>query len=269
MENQTEIILDTPMGEIKGLQQAGHQDFLGIRYAQAPVGELRFQPPQRKDSWEGIYDATHWKPIAPQAYPDTPPIQLEEFEDCLYLNIYTPASDGKTRPVMAFIHGGGFLIDSGSRPRTYGGPLAEYGDVVVVTIEYRLGAFGFLFGGEVSPNLGLQDQVCALEWIKHHIEFFGGDPANVTIFGESAGATSVAYLLVMPSAKGLFHKAILESGAFPFESQDDNIRYAETGTKKFLKRTQNCSRRPGITTTYSLCQDHKRREEGSRPVIIQ
>jgi para-nitrobenzyl esterase len=235
MTGPTEIIISTHMGKIKGLQQSGHQDFQGIRYALAPVGELRFQPPQRIDLWEGIYDATHCGPIAPQAYPDTPPIQLEESEDCLLLNIYTPAVDGKSRSVMVFIHGGGFMIDSGSRPRTYGGPLAETGDVVVVTIEYRMGAFGFLYSDGISPNLGLQDQVCALEWVQRHIADFGGDPANVTIFGESAGATSVAYLLIMPSAKGLFHKAILESGAYPFESEDDNRRFARTGTRKFFK----------------------------------
>ena len=235
MEKSTEVIIETTMGKIKGLQQPGHQDFLGIQYAKAPVGELRFQPPQRIDSWDDVYDSTHFGPIAPQAYPDTPPIQLEESEDCLSLNIYTPATDGKSRPVMVFIHGGGFLIDSGSRPRTYGGPLAEAGDVVVVTIEYRMGAFGFLYVDGVSPNLGLQDQVCALEWIQRHIRDFGGNPTNVTIFGESAGATSVAYLMVMPSAKGLFHKAILESGAFPFESLADNRRFAESGTRKFFK----------------------------------
>jgi para-nitrobenzyl esterase len=235
MGNPTEVIVSTHMGKIKGLQQSGHQDFIGIRYAQAPVGELRFQPPRLRDNWEGLYDATRYGPIAPQAYPDTPPIQLEESEDCLSLNIYTPAADGKRRPVMVFIHGGGFLIDSGSRPRTYGGPLAETGDVVVVTIEYRMGAFGFLFTEGISPNLGLQDQVCALEWVQRHIGEFGGDPDNVTIFGESAGATSIAYLLVMPSARGLFHKAILESGAFPFESQADNQRYARNGTRKFFR----------------------------------
>jgi para-nitrobenzyl esterase len=108
--------------------------------------------------------------------------------------------------------------------------------VVLVTIEYRMGAFGFLYADGISPNLGLQDQVCALEWVRAYIPDFGGDPANVTIFGESAGATSVAYLLTMPSARGLFHKAILESGAFPFESQSDNRRFAEKGTRKFFRK---------------------------------
>ena len=234
-EGSTEIMLSTRMGKILGWQRNGHQDFLGIRYAQAPAGELRFRPPQRIDRWEGTYDARHFGAIAPQAYADTPPIALEESEDCLYVNIYTPAADEKLRPVMAFIHGGGFLIDSGSRPRTYGGLLCEAGDVVVVTIEYRMGAFGFLYTDGISPNLGLQDQVCALEWIQQHIQDFGGDPTNVTIFGESAGATSVAYLMVMPSAQGLFHKAILESGAFPFESLADNRRFAQASTRKFFK----------------------------------
>jgi para-nitrobenzyl esterase len=235
MEKPTEIIIETALGKIKGLQQPGHQDFLGIRYAKAPVGELRFKPPQGIDCWDGVYDATQFAPIAPQAYADTPPIQLEQSEDCLSMNIHTPAANGSSRPVMVFIHGGGFLIDSGSRPRTYGGPLAESGDVVVVSIEYRMGAFGFLYADGISPNLGLQDQVCALEWIQQHIREFGGDPANITIFGESAGATSIAYLMVMPLAKGLFHKAILESGAFPFESQEDNRCFARNGTRKFFK----------------------------------
>ncbi len=121
------------------------------------------------------------------------------------------------RPVMDFIHGGGFVIDFRLAPRTYGGYLAEGEDVVVVTIEYRMGAFGFLYLDGISPNLGLQDQVCALEWIQAHITAFGGDPGNVTVFGESAGAISIAFLLSMPRAKGLFHKAILESGALPLE----------------------------------------------------
>ncbi len=236
MSETVEIIIETALGRIKGLQKAAHQDFLGIRYARAPLGQLRFQPPVRIDAWEGVYDACHYGPMAPQAYPDTPPIRLEESEDCLLLNIHTPAADGQARPVMVYIHGGGFLIDSGSRPRTYGGPLCECGDVVVVTIEYRMGAFGFLFADGIPPNLGLQDQVCALEWVRRHIADFGGDPANVTIFGESAGATSVAYLLVMPSAQGLFHKAILESGAFPLESLQQNLRFARNGTRRFFNQ---------------------------------
>ncbi|MEE4193964.1 MAG: carboxylesterase family protein [Anaerolineae bacterium] len=230
-----EFTIQTQAGEITGLQKEDHQAFLGIRYAQPPIGALRFQPPQRIDEWPGTYDATQYAPMAPQARPDMPPILLEESEDCLNLNIFTPDADGPKKPVMVFIHGGGFLIDSCSRPRTYGGTLAARGDVVVVTIEYRMGAFGFLAMDGVSPNLGLQDQVCALEWVQRNIAGWGGDPNNVTIFGQSAGATSVAYLLVMPSAKGLFHKAILQSGAFPLETLADNRRFAESSTHRLLK----------------------------------
>ena len=231
-----EITLDTPFGKITGLQKPCHLEFLGVRYARPPVGSLRFQPPQCLDAWESECDATNFAPVAPQAYPDTPPLQLPESEDCLTLNIYTPAADGRARPVMAFIHGGAFVIDSGSRPRTYGGHLAENEDVVVVTLEYRLGALGFLYLDGISPNLGLQDQICALKWIKTHIAAFGGDPGNVTIFGESAGAFSIAYLLIMPTARGLFHKAILESGALPVETPDQNRSTARQGTQKFLKQ---------------------------------
>ncbi len=227
--------LSTHLGQITGIQEDGYQAFLGIRYAQPPVGSLRFQPPQRLDAWEGVYDASRYGPIAPQAYPDDPPLQLPESEDCLVLNIYTPAADVARRPVMVFIHGGGFLIDSGSRPRTFGGHLAAFGQVVVVTIEYRMGAFGFLYAEGISPNLGLQDQVCGLQWVQRHIADFGGDPQNVTVFGESAGAMSIARLLVMPSAQGLFHKAILESGAFFLEQPGQNLANAQACTRKFFK----------------------------------
>ena len=235
------ITLETQLGKITGIQESAHQKFLGIRYAQAPVGKLRFQQPQRIDTWEGIYDASQYGPIAPQAYPDDPPLQLPQSEDCLSLNIYTPISnrmDAAAKhacPVMVFIHGGGFIIDTGSRPRTYGGFLAEVGQVVVVTIEYRMGAFGFLYVEGVSPNLGLQDQICALQWVQRHIADFGGDPANVTVFGESAGAMSIARLLIMPAAQGLFHKAILESGSFILEPKGQNLRSAEKCARKFFK----------------------------------
>jgi para-nitrobenzyl esterase len=230
-----EITIETQLGKITGTQQAGHQSFLGIHYAMAPTDELRYAPPLRLKGWQGVFDATHYASIAPQAHPDTPPIELEETENCLTLNIFTPAADNQYRPVMVYIHGGGFVIDTGSRPRTYGGFLAATGDVVVVTIEYRMGAFGFLYGPGISPNLGLQDQICALEWVKDHIADFGGDPGNVTIFGQSAGAMSVACLLTMPGARGLFQKAVLESGAFPLESPAENRRLAEEAARDFLK----------------------------------
>ncbi|MFW9995615.1 MAG: carboxylesterase/lipase family protein [Candidatus Odinarchaeota archaeon] len=215
-----DVIIETKHGKIKGFQKDDHQEFLGIRYAKPPVGKLRFQKPQPSEPWEGIYDATKYGPIAPQAWQDDPPIKMEESEDCLFLNIYTPWTDDKGRPVMFYIHGGALAIGSGSRRRLYGGKLAEHGDVVVVTIQYRLGILGFLDADGILPNLGLQDQVCALQWVKDNIRVFGGDPDNVTIFGQSAGGTSVSYLLVMPQAKGLFHRAIAQSGSIPLFSEN-------------------------------------------------
>jgi para-nitrobenzyl esterase len=165
--------------------------------------------------------AHRFGPSAPQGTTDTPYMaaQGEQSEDCLYLNVYTPSSEGK-RPVLVWIHGGGFILGSASSELYDGGPLCERGDVVIVTLNYRLGALGYLYlgahGGEklgASSNLGQLDQIAALEWVRDNIEAFGGDPGNVTIFGESAGSMAVCTLLVMPAARGLFHRAIAQSGA--------------------------------------------------------
>jgi len=147
-------------------------------------------------------------------------IDGEQSEDCLTLNVWTPALDGKRRPVMVWIHGGGFTIGASSQALYDGSVLARRGDVVLVTVNYRLGPLGFIrladvTGGKIpsSGNEGMLDQVAALEWVRDNIAEFGGDPGNVTIFGESAGGMSVGTLLAMPSARGLFHKAIPQSGA--------------------------------------------------------
>ena len=206
------VILSTNYGKIKGIQQLDHQSFLGIPYAKPPIDDLRFREPQPMDPWEGIKDATKFGLIAPQNHIDSTPIEQEENEDCLYLNIWTPGADEKVRSVMFWIHGGGFLIGAGSRPRLNGGTLASYGDVVVVTFNYRLGALGFLDLPNVPPNIGIQDQIAALQWVRENIHAFGGDPHNITIFGESSGSESVVILLSIPRAKGLFHRAIVQSG---------------------------------------------------------
>lgn len=205
----------TSLGKIRGICKLTHLEFLGIRYGKPPIGEGRFSDPRPVESWEGVYDATRYAPMAPQVWQDDPEIELEESEDCLYLNVYTPASDSKKRPVMFYIHGGAFGIGSGSRPRLYGGNLAKQGDVVVVTIQYRLGPLGFLYMDGIPANLGLKDQICALRWVQDNIAAFGGDPENITIFGQSAGSISVSYLLIMPAAEGLFQKAIAQSATFP------------------------------------------------------
>jgi len=218
-------VVSTVSGSVEGYQQDGLSVFKGIPYATPPVGENRWLKPQRI-SWPGVRETKRYGNDAPQnvsamdgmlgAAPEPP----EQGEDCLYLNIWTPATDDAARPVMVWIHGGGFTIGAGSQLLYDGALLASKGDVVIVTINYRLGALGFMnlneiTGGAIAAtgNEGLLDQTAALEWVRENIAVFGGDPGNVTIFGESAGGMSVGSLLALPEAKGLFHKAIPQSGA--------------------------------------------------------
>ncbi|MHC4470304.1 MAG: carboxylesterase/lipase family protein [Planctomycetota bacterium] len=189
--------------------------FLGIPYAAPPVGPLRWKPPAPARPWTGARACTEFSPACPQRH-----YFGKTSEDCLYLNVWAPAEEpaGKL-PVMFWIHGGGFTIGAGSLPWYRGATLARRG-AVVVTINYRLGPLGFLghpllskeSGRGVSGNYGLLDQVAALRWVRRNIAAFGGDPENVTIFGESAGSVSVSCLMVCPQAKGLFHRAIAQSG---------------------------------------------------------
>lgn len=217
-------IVDTRSGKVQGLERDGIQVFRGIPYAAPPVGTRRWKAPQREEPWDDVRDATRFSAMAAQGE-----FMLDQMfgaaeraksEDCLYLNVWTPGLDDKRRPVMVWIHGGAFMFGEGATPWYDGTRFATRGDVVVVTINYRLGSFGFLhladlFGDDVagSGNVGLLDQVAALEWVRDCIEEFGGDPGRITIFGESAGAGSVATLLGMPAAHGLFHAAIPQSGA--------------------------------------------------------
>ncbi|MCW5828037.1 MAG: carboxylesterase/lipase family protein [Deltaproteobacteria bacterium] len=213
------VIAETRTGKIKGIEQNGVNVFRGIPFAAPPVGKLRFQAPQHPAPWSGVRDATRFGPSAPQ---DTMP-GMEvgpQSEDCLYLNVWTPAADNKCRPVMVWIHGGGFMGGSGSQEMYEATSLARSGDVTVVTINYRLGALGFLYPASLlgesfpsTPNAGILDQIAALEWVRDNIGNFGGDPGNVTIFGESAGGMSTAVLFGMERSKGLFHRAIPQSGA--------------------------------------------------------
>ena len=208
-------IVETTTGSVEGRVKDGICDFRGIPYAAPPVGPLRFRPPQPVEPWAGVRDATRFGPMAPQSLGamerlfGAPPRPMDE--DCLTLNIWTPACDDAKRPVMVWIHGGAFLYGTGATP-WYDGRSFARDDVVLVTINYRLGAFGFLHV-DGQGNNGILDQVAALEWVRDNIAAFGGDPGNVTAFGESAGAMSVGTLLGLPAAKGLFVKAIPESGA--------------------------------------------------------
>jgi para-nitrobenzyl esterase len=211
-------------GKLKGSEKDGIYVFKGIPYAFPPMGEFRWQPPQDPWPWTGILDASEFGKWAPQNKSAMDAImgaeEGEQSEGCLTLNVWTPGMDNAKRPVMVWIHGGGFTIGSGAQGVYEGKTLARHGEVVVVTINYRLGIFGFAnlkeaTGGRIpaTGNEGLQDQAKALEWVQDNIDLFGGDPNNVTIFGESAGGMSTGGLLALPEARGLFHKAIPQSGS--------------------------------------------------------
>ncbi len=224
MNSTSSAVVTTKSGKLEGSYENGLYIFKGIPYAAPPIGELRWMPPQPVKPWQGVRKADKFGPIAPQnlmpAGPLPMPREVEpQSEDCLFLNIWTPALDNKKRPVMLWIHGGAFVNGSGSSVSYNTGSLAKRGDIVEITINYRLGYLGFLrlkdvTGGKIpsTGNEGLLDQVAALKWVKENIAAFGGDPKNVTVFGESAGGMSIGCLLAMPAAKGLFQKAICESG---------------------------------------------------------
>jgi len=224
-------VVEVRDGRLRGVQQEGSWAFLGIRYAASPAGEGRWRPPARPEPWVGVRECDRFGPIAPQS-PGLVEMTLggetgERAEDCLSLNIWTPGLDDAKRPVMLWVHGGSFTSGSGTSRLYRSGRLTAENDVVVVTCNYRLGVLGFLahpalaepgqrwLNGEEWKgwgNWGLADQVAALTWVRDNIAAFGGDPDNVTLFGESAGGMSIGTLLAVPAAKGLFHKAIIQSG---------------------------------------------------------
>lgn len=212
-------------GPISGINNDGIWTYLGVPFAAPPVGGLRWKEPQPVESWEEVRECTEYGPVCPQpegAVEDGGVGDARASEDCLYLNVWTPAkSSSEKLPVMVWIHGGGFVKGAGSVPMYDGHNLAKEG-VVLVTINYRLGPLGFLahplLSKEspmgVSGNYGLLDQIETLRWVKSNIGSFGGDKDRVTIFGESAGAVSVCFLMASPLAEGLFQRAIVESGPF-------------------------------------------------------
>ncbi len=219
-----ETIVETSRGRLRGRAEHGVLAFRGIPYAEPPVGRLRFAAPRPARPWAGVRDALRFGAPAPQL-----PGMLGQLvagagdadpaEDCLTLNVFTPATDAGRRPVLVWIHGGGFTSGTGGSAIYDGSELARRGDAVVVTINYRLGALGFLpledpdDPGEPCGNFALQDQLAALAFVRDEVERFGGDPERVTLFGESAGAMSIGALLGSPAAEGLFGRAILQSGA--------------------------------------------------------
>jgi para-nitrobenzyl esterase len=214
-------VAETSAGKVRGRVADAVNIFKGIPYGGTTAGKNRFMPPTKPVPWTGTLDALFYGPSAPQGTGDVAPGSLAQSEDCLVLNVFTPAlSGGRNRPVMVWLHGGGFSTGSGSQPILDGTNLAHTRDVVVVTINHRLNVLGSTYLGEVAgPDFalsgcaGMLDIVAALEWVRDNIDRFGGDPNLVTIFGQSGGGCKVATLMSMPGAKGLFHRAIIESGA--------------------------------------------------------
>ena len=217
-----EGVTRTAAGVLQGREEAGVWVFRGVPYARVAGPDGRWRAAQPVAPWAGSRDASLWGPIAPQT-PPVPGFSLahdptQSDEDCLNLNVWTPGLDDRRRPVMVWLHGGGFTTGAGSSGLFDGARLAAKG-AVVVTVNYRLGALGLLAHPGLGPdhdsgsgNWSLRDQVDALRWVQENIAAFGGDAANVTLFGESAGAMSIADLLAAPSASGLFHRAVLQSG---------------------------------------------------------
>jgi para-nitrobenzyl esterase len=225
-------LADTQYGKVKGYQLRGINTFLGIPYGADTSGANRFMPPQKPEPWTNIFPAVWWGNSAPQNMEKKYANSYASFadhwnyddvsEDCLRINVWTPAlNDAKKRPVMVWLHGGGFNAGNGIEQDGYGGEnLSRHGDIVFCSLNHRLGALGFTnlaaVGGDkfaASGNVGMLDIVAALEWVRDNIANFGGDPGNVTIMGQSGGGAKVTTITAMPSAKGLFHKAVVLSGA--------------------------------------------------------
>lgn len=237
MPEMKKTVVETKSGKLEGDYQNDIYFFKGIPYAAAPIGNLRWMPPQPVTPWNGVRPAKQYEAIAPQnpmaAPSDSPGVPYfgdqPQSEDCLFLNVWTPGLDDASRPVMLWIHGGAFIIGAGTEAFLEGGKLAKRGDIVLVSINYRLGAPGFInlneiTGGKIpaTGNEGILDQVAALEWVQENITSFGGNPDNVTVFGFSAGGMSIGTLLALPAARGTFHKAINRSGAANIVSSLDS-----------------------------------------------
>jgi len=246
------MIVYTPSGALEGRAENGVRIFRGIPYAQAPVGDLRFRAPQKLAPWEGVRQALTFSPICPQEEQEPGSFYHKEFyadpafqppmrEDCLYLNIWAPEGEGPF-PVAVWFHGGAYLHGFGSEQEFDGEAYARRG-VILVTVNYRLGLFGFFAHPELtardghSGNYGILDQIAALEWVRDHIASFGGDPGNVTAFGQSAGGGSVHTLVRSPLTRGLIHRAIIQSagGYKSLLSRKIPLARLEKAAVKFLK----------------------------------
>ncbi|MBU3064602.1 carboxylesterase family protein [Nocardia sp. NEAU-G5] len=213
-------VVETPAGAVRGVRDGAGELYRAIPYAAAPIGPGRFAPPAPHPGWSGVRDGTQPSPTAPQPTRDFGPLDMTPYfgpgwvrgEEYLTVDIRTPAADGGERPVMVFVHGGGFVTGS-TRAALYDGSAFARDGVVLVTVNYRLGIPGFLDLAGAPPNRGLLDVLAALDWVRDTVTAFGGDPENVTLFGQSAGATLTGALLATPEADGLFRRAIIQSGS--------------------------------------------------------
>lgn len=277
-------VVQTTYGKIRGMDVAGINTFRGIRYGASTAGKNRFMPPVRPEKWTGIRDAYAYGPASPQAPGDpTDPytqsvnwdahVKAGISEDCLRLNVWTPGlNDGGNRPVFFYIHGGGFTSGSGGYAFN-GDPLARLGDAVVVTVNHRLGPLGYLDLGGLAPSsrfksagvAGMMDLVAALEWVHENISRFGGNPGNVMIFGQSGGGAKTSTLMVMPSAKGLFHRAGVQSGAtITLGSNEQSAEQAEQLLQELGIGTSNLDAIQDIPWQSILEAEANR---GFRPVV--
>lgn len=220
------LTAETALGGLHGAPHDGVVQFRGVPYARPPLGDLRFRPPEPPEPWAGRLDATVHGPIAPQG-PSRLRVAVGDFarpqsEDCLTLTITTPAPDGERRPVIVWLHGGGYGTGAGSLDWYDGASLARDGDVVVVGVNYRLGPLGYLAcDGLGDGQMGLRDMIAAIRWVSGNIASFGGDPGEITVMGQSAGAHSAMFMLTMPDVRRLFRRVILQSapaGIAPFSS---------------------------------------------------
>lgn len=294
------VEVETNCGKVRGSVEQGINVFKGIPYAEPPEGERRFAAPAKMQPWTGVRDALAFgnRSMQDENAFAMPPAMIKLFrqgdlepmsENCLVLNVWTPTvNDGRKRPVMFWCHGGAFISGSGDSPWYDGANLARKGDIVVVTINHRLGALGYLHLGEfpgsaefeASGNAGMLDIVAALEWVHDNIAAFGGDAGNVTIFGESGGGAKVSVLLAMPSAHGLFHKAIIQSGpAVEMASRDDATETArqvlaelgldanKAGELRKIPATKIAEAQAAVLKRVSMMAFANRRRVGFNPVV--